>query len=290
MKLYEAQNKCEMKLKRIRKNKKLISALAIAIGLSTIFMVASSTEINLVNYQIKSDKIKNEFRMILISDYHSCFYGENQSILLDEIRQQEPDVVLLCGDIFDDKLPEENAKQLLFALSKQYLCFYVSGNHEFRSGKVDEIKKMICNYGINVLEGTAIPVEVNGQTITICGLDDPDAGEVVFDKQLKNCADRIQEDHFSLLLSHRPERVDDYRFLGFDLVLSGHAHGGQWRIPRILNGLLAPQQGFFPKYAGGLYQFEKTSMIVSRGLAKESTPVPRIFNRPEIVVIHAMPN
>ena len=93
------------------------------------------------------------------------------------------------------------------------------------------------------------------------------------------------DEDFSVLLFHRPENPEEYASLGFDLVLSGHAHGGQWRIPGILNGIYAPHQGFFPKYAGGRYEIENTVMIVSRGLAKESNAVPRIFNRPEIVVI-----
>ena len=94
---------------------------------------------------------------------------------------------------------------------------------------------------------------------------------------------------FSVLLAHRPERIEDYLQYPFDLIVSGHAHGGQWRIPGILNGLLAPNQGFFPPYAGGQYDFADTTLIVSRGLARESTRIPRIFNRPELVVIDLVP-
>ena len=93
------------------------------------------------------------------------------------------------------------------------------------------------------------------------------------------------EESFNLLLIHAPDNFEDYARLGFDLVLCGHTHGGQWRIPGLLNGIYAPGQGLFPKYAGGLYEKDGTTMIVSRGLAKESTYIPRIFNRPELVII-----
>lgn len=93
-----------------------------------------------------------------------------------------------------------------------------------------------------------------------------------------------------MLLSHRPELFETYQKYGFDLVLSGHAHGGQWRIPGVLNGLFAPDQGLFPEYAGGRYDYAEGTMIVSRGLARESTPVPRIFNRPEVVIVDIFGN
>jgi predicted MPP superfamily phosphohydrolase len=91
--------------------------------------------------------------------------------------------------------------------------------------------------------------------------------------------------HYTILLAHRPEEIERYSAYHFDLVLSGHAHGGQWRLPGIVNGLLAPDQGWFPRYAGGEYLVNGTTLIVSRGLARESTRIPRIFNRPELVVV-----
>ncbi|MEG1999825.1 MAG: hypothetical protein RR053_00325, partial [Evtepia sp.] len=131
---------------------------------------------------------------------------------------------------------------------------------------------MIRGYGISVLEGETIHFEANGQLITISGVDDPDGGAEQFEMQLKACSECIQENVFSILLSHRPEYIDHYRSYGFDWT---HAHGGQWRVPGILNGLWAPNQGLFPNYAGSLYDFGATQFIVSRGLAKESTIVPR---------------
>ena len=122
------------------------------------------------------------------------------------------------------------------------------------------------------------------------GGDDPKCGGSMWSDQLSAAAKAADPDCFAVLLSHRPERVEDYLAYDFDLVLSGHAHGGQWRLPGLVNGLLAPDQGFFPAYAGGLYRLdENTDLVVSRGLARESTRVPRIFNPPELVIIDVMP-
>ena len=130
---------------------------------------------------------------------------------------------------------------------------------------------------------------VGEDTIWICGADDPlldeIKGEGISVQQRRTARASVPEDAFSVLLSHRPELVEDYRELAFDLVVSGHAHGGQWRLPHLINGAYAPHQGILPDYAGGMYELDNTTLIVSRGLARETTLVPRIFNRPELVLV-----
>ena len=128
-------------------------------------------------------------------------------------------------------------------------------------------------------------------TLRICGVDDPSAfaGESGWLEQFRACQALTGDSRYTVLLSHRPERGEDYQGKGFDLVLAGHAHGGQWRIPGVLNGLLAPDQGLLPAYAGGLYALEDTTLVVSRGLARESTRVPRLFNPPELVILDVIP-
>ncbi|MGX8705934.1 MAG: metallophosphoesterase, partial [bacterium] len=120
---------------------------------------------------------------------------------------------------------------------------------------------------------------------TLCGVDDPRA----WSNDAAIYAARLRElpaaESYAVLLAHRPEYAELYAECGFDLVLSGHAHGGQWRVPGLLNGLFAPNQGLFPKYTGGVYQIDDTTMVVSRGLARESTRVPRFYNRPELVIV-----
>lgn len=249
------------------------------------------------SYVISTKKLTNPMRLIVLTDLHSSMYGKNQSLLLAKIRELKPDLVFLVGDIVDDKRPQEGALQLLEAIAPQYPCFYVTGNHEFWSGRADNIKNTIRSYGIEVLEGDCKIVTVGGQSIQVCGVDDPDGfeqenffGQEIssgWDEQFESCKNQLNGDTFSILLSHRPERVSYYGGSRFDLVVSGHAHGGQIRIPGLVNGLYAPNQGFLPKYAGGVYDFDSSRMIVSRGLAKSF--IPRIFNPPEIVLISLEP-
>ena len=112
-----------------------------------------------------------------------------------------------------------------------------------------------------------------------------------YSASIEKCAEEADSGNFNVLLAHYPEQIEYYRSFGkFDLILSGHAHGGQWRIPGILNGLYAPNQGLFPEYAGGRYDFEDSVMIVSRGLSRTKEIIPRIFNNPELVIIDIVPD
>lgn len=260
---------------------------------------------------------ENRIRIALITDLHSCRYGEDQKDLISAIDAQSPDMICMSGDIFDDKLPDDNTAKFIASVSKKYPCWYVTGNHEYRSGKDAFDKKMeiLDGCGVKRLSGECDTVNIKGRTVNICGIDDREAYLIYheyeceessgkdyyknikpFLRQIDDAAEQADNGNYTILLSHRPEYYSYYQGKGFDLVLCGHAHGGQWRIPGILNGLFAPNQGLFPKYAGGMYDFEyideedaaasHMTMIVSRGLAKtESTIIPRFYNRPEIVII-----
>lgn len=254
-------------------------------------------------YTESSDKLQKPVRLVLLTDLHSTLYGKEQEELIFAVRSQNPDVILLGGDIADDQVPHEGTELLLRAIGREYPCFYVSGNHEYWSQEAEEIKRMIAFYGVTVLESDSFLLDLAGQQIRICGVDDPDfygqryglvpEGMARWENQLQRCRDTLEEGQYSVLLCHRPELTGYYTHTeetkepGFDLVTAGHAHGGQVRIPGILNGLLAPNQGWFPKYAGGRYELGDTVMIVSRGLCRNI--LPRIFNRPELVVIDAVP-
>ncbi|HHY43702.1 MAG TPA: metallophosphoesterase [Coprothermobacter sp.] len=273
--------------------KKLILSSLLVCGIVVLLVVSTWEGLVIRRYTLNSKKLTNPVRLLVLTDLHSTMYGKNQSILLAKIRELKPDLVLLVGDIVDDKRPMEGALQLLQALGSEYPCFYVTGNHEFWSGKAYEIKDSIRSFGITVLEGNCKTVEVQGQRIQICGVDDPDGFEEEsffrteispgWDQELEKCEAQLDAGAYSILLSHRPERVQYYAQIGFDLVVAGHAHGGQIRIPGLLNGLYAPNQGLFPKYGGGSYDLGGSTMIVSRGLSKSI--LPRVFNPPEIVVV-----
>lgn len=265
--------------------KKLLLAGGIAAGL--LIWAGLDTGLTVQTYTVESDKVDAPVRLALLTDLHACDYGEGQRELLDAVAEQDPDLVLLVGDIVDDgpEMPEERALFTVEALAEQWPTYYVTGNHEYRTGRAEEIKALIAGRGAVVLEGETMLVTAAGQTLRICGVDDPAVGESTWQSQLEDVTAALEADVCSVLLSHRPERVEDYTGRGFDLVLSGHAHGGQWRLPGLINGLIAPNQGLFPRYAGGEYDLDGTTLIVSRGLARESTRIPRLFNPPELVII-----
>lgn len=269
----------------MKKKKAFITMLVIL-----LLLLAVDMRLKTVIYKVKTEKLNEPVKLVLITDLHSCWYGKEQRTLIQAVEKQNPDIVLLGGDIFDDNGSYDNAETAIKHLSEEYPCYYVTGNHEYWSKDIDNILSIVKSYDIPVLEGECNQIEINGQLINICGVDDPDV--IVYTRnakmmtdQLKAVWEAVDPNYYTILLSHRPEYIETYKEYDFDLVLSGHAHGGQWRIPGILNGLYAPDQGLFPKYAGGRYDYEDKTMIVSRGLARESTLAPRIFNRPELVVI-----
>ena len=230
-------------------------------------------------------------RIALITDLHSCKYGTAQRTLIDAVNREKPDIVLLGGDIFDDEIPDENTKVFLTAIAKDYPCYYVTGNHEYWSMRSDEMLAWLDEHGIKDIGGKCVRVSQNSNEITLSGVNDPDQARytgrgIGMRAELDKTREERSDDEFNVLLAHRPSFVNIYLDYGFDLILCGHAHGGQWRIPGIVNGIFAPDEGWLPKYAGGEYSFDNgTDMIVSRGLARESTRVPRIFSRPELVFI-----
>lgn len=267
----------------LKKKKKIILLLGCLFFVLCFF--ALRLNLKTVYYKVSSPKIKEPIRILFLSDLHSSQFGKNQKELLECIDKQNPDIILLGGDIADDIRPHDNTKIVLQSIGKKYSCFYVTGNHEFWSGEVETIKEMFLENNIKILEGNAEAVS----SITICGVDDPEIGEEAFLKQIQTASLEVSSDSFAILLSHRPEYIDVYKKYNFDLILSGHAHGGQWRIPYLLNGFYAPNQGFFPKYAGGSYSIDEKTFIVGRGLAKGTVSIPRIFNPPELVVIDLEP-
>ncbi len=271
--------------------KKILKILTvILIIIIAILILAFDNRLKIVNYEIKTNKISSDVKLALITDLHCCLYGENQSQLIDEIDKNKPDAVLLGGDIFDDYYVNNNSHILIDNIATKYKTYYVSGNHEWWSGKMYEYFDYLKIAGVTVLRGDSDYLNINGNTIVISGIDDADVNVYdntykTYEKQLEEISDNMNPEYYNVLLAHRPEIAKQYFDYDFDLVLSGHAHGGQGRIPFILNGFFAPNQGFFPELAGGIYDFDNKKLIVSRGLSRENIKLPRIFNRPELVFI-----
>lgn len=267
-----------------RKNRRIVIKLLALLLIIFLILAAVSFPLKTVSYKIYTDKIAEPVRITQVSDLHSEYYGRDMKTLLEAVDEQSPDVIVLTGDIFDDIRDNENTRIFLKAAAAKYPCFYVSGNHEMRKGGWLNFREEAANLGVTVLEGE----NVSFKEITICGASSTGDGRLTFDESVEKCAEEA-ESGFNVLLAHYPEEIDYYRSFGkFDLVLAGHAHGGQWRLPYLINGVFAPDQGLFPEYAGGMYESQNGIMIVSRGLSRISL-VPRIFNNPELVIIDILP-
>lgn len=267
----------------------ILPVLAILVALA---LIALDERLILRTYTVASPKLTAEVRLAVVTDFHS---SDNADDVVAMVASCAPDAVLMVGDMFDDDTqnrPTERTLSLMRQLSAQYPCYYVSGNHEAWTGEMDALYQQTEEAGVTVLRMSSGVLTVRGQRIALCGIPDP--YEMVFsgapdtEEQLRQAMENVDSADFTVLLAHRPELLAKYAQFPFNLVVSGHAHGGQVRIPGVLNGLYAPNQGWFPKLAGGAYTQDGTTLIVSRGLAVR-TRLPRIFNRPEVVLVRCVP-
>lgn len=267
----------------------ILPVLAILVVLT---LIALDERLTLRTYTVASPKLTAEVRLAVVTDFHS---SDNADDVVAMVASCAPDAVLLVGDLFDEDTqnrPTERTLSLMRQLSAQYPCYYVSGNHEAWTGEMDALYQQTEEAGVTVLRMSSGVLTVRGQRIALCGIPDP--YEMVFsgapdtEEQLRQALEDVDSADFTVLLAHRPELLAKYAQFPLDLVVSGHAHGGQVRIPGVLNGLYAPNQGWFPKLAGGAYTQDGTTLIVSRGLAVR-TRLPRIFNRPEVVLVRCVP-
>lgn len=272
-----------------KKHRWILPVLAILVVLT---LIALDERLILRTYTVVSPKLTAEVRLAVVTDFHS---SDNADDVVAMVASCAPDAVLMVGDMFDDDIanrPTERTLSLMRQLSAQYPCYYVSGNHEAWTGEMDALYQQTEEAGVTVLRMSSGVLTVRGQRIALCGIPDP--YEMVFsgapdtEEQLRQALEDVDSADFTVLLAHRPELLTKYAQFPLDLVVSGHAHGGQVRIPGVLNGLYAPNQGWFPKLAGGAYTQDGTTLIVSRGLAVR-TRLPRIFNRPEVVLVRCVP-
>ena len=273
--------------------KKKIRCVLAAIFLALIVWTAwGNTALERNTYTISSRELPDAFdgyRIAQVSDLHNAEFGDGNQRLLEMLREAEPDMIALTGDLIDSRRTDI-AVALAFAKEAVKIapCCYVSGNHEARVSEYPELKTGLAAAGVTVLDDAQVKIEVSGESITVIGVNDPSfhadyltSGAEVMDRKLSELSS--EDAGFTLLLSHRPELFDTYVAHDMDLVLTGHAHGGQFRLP-LIGGLVAPNQGLFPKYDDGLYSEGHTNMIVSRGLGNSIIPV-RFNNQPEVVLI-----
>jgi predicted MPP superfamily phosphohydrolase len=266
--------------------------ISVLLMMVLVYIIASCNSISTKTYKIETPllSVQSSIKIVLISDLHSTIHGKDQTILIEKIKNINPDLVILSGDIFDDVVPMTGTQLLLSGISGIAPIYYVTGNHEYWSHNIQAIREELALYGVIILSDKYSIIEINNNEIIIAGIDDPD--KRIYDTPNYNQNDSMESAFreldeirlYKILIAHRPEMIENYKKYSFDLVLSGHTHGGQVRIPYILNGLYAPNQGFFPKYAGGIYIHGNLTHIISRGLSINPR-LPRIFNPPELVII-----
>ncbi len=270
-------------LKKISFRTKCIGAAVAAAA--TVLLYIGNTHIGTTYITVDSENIPsafNGFKIAHISDLHNAEFGEGQSKLIEKIREADPDIIVITGDMIDSRRTDvEKAVELVEGLGGEIPIYYVTGNHESRVSEYSELEEKLVENGVNVLRNKNQSIEIDGSYINIIGVDDPAFG--YSSDEMYDTITGLKGDSYNILLSHRPELFGMYIQTGVDLVLSGHAHGGQVRIP-FIGGLAAPNQGFFPKYTEGLYENGGTSMIVSRGLGNSIIPL-RVNDPPELVII-----
>lgn len=275
-------------INRSRENEKIPAALSIAAGILSAYILWDNLRISVTRYNIEYKNLPRSFdgfKIVQISDLHSARFGKHQSRLVELIRKEAPDMIAITGDLVGDS-DMDSAIELLRHITKISSCFYVSGNHEFRTGKYySVIRPALLRLGVKVLDDISVQITKNNEHISLIGLNDPSferfgSKTAVTGSKLKN----LESGDFTILLSHRPELAEVYSAYNISLALTGHAHGGQFRIPFIKRGVYAPQQGILPKYTSGIVDINNTKTIISRGLGTQ-TVIPRFNNPPELVVV-----
>jgi len=262
------------------------------VTVALFFVLSSCTTIATRTYDVKTALLEEQssITIVLISDLHNSIHGADQSVLINKIRDANPDLIALSGDIIDNTGTITGTQLLLQGIAGIAPVFFVTGNHEYGTGQIQRIQEELLSYGVQILSDTYVTVEIGNNTILVAGINDP--AKYYHERPPYNLNEvmeiRFREldeiSLFKILITHRPELIESYKNYSFDLVLAGHTHGGQVRLP-FINGLYAPNQGWFPKYAGGAYQLDNVTLIVSRGLSLTHPSLPRIFNPPELVII-----
>ncbi len=278
----------------------ILKVLVIIICFFIIIMIIDGNRFVIREYSVTSDKIKENMDIVLMSDLHNKQYGKNNDKLVNAINNVNPNCIIVAGDMLTAK-PDKSYEVpiTLFEQIKEYPIYYGIGNHEYRmkiykevygdayKQYMNQLKKM----GIHILENESIYLQ--DKNVTIQGLMIERKYYKRFYKNhmnsdyLKSIIGNVNEKAFQIFIAHNPEYFEDYQKAGADLVLSGHIHGGVMRLP-ILGGVVSPKCTIFPKYDGGLFEYNKAKMILSRGLGSHTIPI-RIFNPGELVVIHLTP-
>lgn len=275
-----------MNSENIRSNRKkyIKSALVLLIVIALLlFCSYQNRHLETTYYTYKAEQLGADlegYRIVQISDLHNAKFGKNNQKLVDRIRECEPDMIVLTGDLVDSNHTNvDRAVQFVDEIVKICPVYYVTGNHEYwlEKSEYDELMDGLVSAGVVILDNQVVEISRGDAKFRLVGLDDRSLADGTLEALLSD------EKELTVVLAHEPQYFARYAGTGVDLVLSGHAHGGQFRLP-FVGGIVAPDQGFLPEYTAGEYYMNGTEMIVSRGLGNSVIPV-RLFNYPEIVCV-----
>ncbi len=296
-----------MNSENIRSNRKkyIKSALVLLIVIALLlFCSYQNRHLETTYYTYKAEQLGADlegYRIVQISDLHNVKFGKNNQKLVDRIRECEPDMIVLTGDLVDSNHTNvDRAVQFVDEIVKICPVYYVTGNHEYwlEKSEYDELMDGLVSAGVVILDNQVVEISRGDVKFRLVGLDDRSLADgtleaLLSDESIRNNQAEQKEEiadnedsgekELTVVLAHEPQYLARYAGTGVDLVLSGHAHGGQFRLP-FVGGIVAPDQGFLPEYTAGEYYMNGTEMIVSRGLGNSVIPV-RLFNYPEIVCV-----
>lgn len=263
----------------------LLCALAAA-----LFVRWDNTSLQITHWEVPLERLPAGFdgyRMVVLGDLHTASFGPGNEELLETVREEDPEVILLAGDLLDcfRGVPEDYVETVAAGLCAIAPTYYVTGNHEWAIGDVPALKETLAGQGVTVLSNRFTALERGGDTVVLAGIDDPNG--YADQKTPEALAEEVRAmygDTFWMLLAHRNDHFpEQYSLLGADLVISGHGHGGLVRLP-FTDGLVSTDRTLFPSYTAGVYEENGSTLFVTRGLGNSGRTF-RLFNRPEVAVV-----
>jgi predicted MPP superfamily phosphohydrolase len=249
--------------------------------LAVVILAGLPHGIDVSRYEVADEKIATPVKIAVLADLHCRPFGKNQKKIMEIIDREKPDLVVIPGDLFDTDRDYEISFSLINRL-KEYLVYFTTGNHDTYLPEINDLEERLKEEGVRVLEDASDIFACGDTEVEILGMSDHGRKPVFTPEQIEHM---YHTGNYRILISHRPGYTDWYRKIPVDLILCGHAHGGQFRIPFTHQGIIAPQQGLFPKYTEGKHDLNGRTLIISRGLASGDPHIPRLYNNPEIVIV-----
>ena len=261
--------------------------LALIAAAAAFLIKDSRDDLEISRYEVKSQKLPESFdgfKIVQLSDLHGAEFGDDGMELVEKVKELEPDIIALTGDFVTDEGDLAAVEKLAGRLTELCPVYFVSGNHEFGSGLAVKVRNILERAGVKYLSNEYLTISRGEDGILLGGVEDPLAyADMLSPDELAQKMNDAAPDAFKILLGHRNYWMTEYPELPVDLIFCGHAHGGLIRIPGV-GGLIGTDRRLFPDFDAGQFNNGRYTLIVSRGLGN-SVPIPRIFNRPEIVCV-----